>query len=501
MKTRNHPRTPLQKKRRTALFVGVALVLALAFVFVLPSLQALFPKENGPLPLRTFSFETLDETQPDTLVDITVAQGSEDPFTLVYQHEQLFLQKDGSLVLIDELLAQKILKAATLIAVEDVVADDLAEIRKHLPEMGLEPPKISVTVRYQDGREDLLQLGNNVPETTYYYYRWSGSQKVYMCDEGVYEAFSYTAAMLLPVNQPILQKSLIDQVVIRARGQNSMELQLSTDSAGMTSGTLLSPYRYPLDATAIGDLVTAITNFRLGTFQEEVTPETLTTYGFDDPLTVIDIHQQAGVYGALDENGILTSHEADEQTLRIVLGRKEGDYFYTCEYDGKCYYVSAFLASALLAVTPDSLITRHPADLGGATLAQIQVQLGGRMLDIRRQQTERVLPNNQLATDEAGNTLYDVSATLNGEPIPAEAFDGLVNRLKIMQVAGDVDSHFSPGAATPRWQLTLTTTGGTVRTISAYPMDAFFDAIAVDGIVEHTLQAESLEAALADFLP
>ncbi len=486
---------------RTLMMICVALGLSLAFVLLLPVVKSLFPASLRLPPMRSAYLAPLGEADVTQLSEITVKHQGGDSYTLAYQDGELYLNGEGGkLALINEAYADLILKAATELMVQDVVAHDAAEVKEHLGDMGLEPPRISVRVRYLGGREDVLDLGDKVPETGYYYYRWSGEKGVYMCDSGIFEAFEYTAAMLLPVSQPVLHKTLIDHITLRLKGQEPMELQFSTDGAGHITGAMKAPYAYPLDTTAAEGLLTAASGFRLGTKQGDATPDTEALYGFDDPLAVIDIHQQAGAYGDVDENGQYVTQSAEEQTLRIVLGRKEGDYFYTCEYAGERYLVSNFLVAPLAAATPDALLSQHPADLGDAVILSIQVQMGGRMLDIRQQRAERVLPNNQLATDESGNTLFDTTYTQNGRPMTQAAFDGLISRLKQMKVSGNVDGSFSIGASTPRWQMVMTTQGGSTRTLAAYPMDAFFDALAVDGVVKHSLNAESLSVALAELM-
>lgn len=500
-RTEQKKKAPDKRRKRVVFFVGIALLLSLAFVLLLPVIKASFPgASQGPSPL-TLYFETLDEADRNVLSEITVRHREGESYTLSYQNGELYLNGEGGkLALINESQAEDILKSATLIAVEDVVTRDAQEVREHLPDMGLEPAEISVRVRYQNGREDTIDLGYNVPETTYHYYRWSGDPGIYMCDAGVYEAFEYTAQMLLPVSQPVLEKTLINHITLRLKDQEPFEIQFSTDGAGHTTGTLKHPYVYPLDTTAAEALLTAASNFRLGTKQGDVTEENLSEYGFDDPLAVIDIHQQAGAYGEIDETGAYVTQSAAEQTLRIVLGRKEGDYFYTCEYAGECYLVSNFLVAPLLPSSSDTLISQTPADLGDVVITSIQVQLGGEMLDIRQSRSERVLADNQLATDESGNTLYDVTITKNGQPMTEEAFAALVSRLKALKVSGNVEPGFDLGASTPRWQLSITTLSGLTRTLAAYPMDTFFDALAVDGVVKHSLQAESIQIALADLM-
>ena len=485
--------------RRSLLYVSAVCVLALAFVLLLPAIKTWFPTNGLDVPSVAFPFRTLATLNKDELMSITVSHKDGETYTLLYQNEQLALKRDGGTpAAINEAYVDSILKAATTIAVEDTVTEDVREVYAHLPDMGLNPPEITVRVRSQNGREDVLQFGWNIPGTTYYYYRWSGSEGVYMCDSGLYEAFEYTANMLPAVQQPLLQKSLIDRISIRSQGQEPMEIHFNTTDA--SSATLLAPYQYPVDPAIAEALLTAASGFHLGIQHGEATAENRAKYGLLNPQAVIDIHQREGAYGEVDETGIWTARTAQEQNLRITLGQPDGDYLYTCEYEGECYSVSTLLVSALLGATPDTLLSRHPADMGEAAIAAIQVQYDGRILDIRRQRSERVLPDNALATDAEGNTLYDVTITRNGEPLAEDAFTSFVSRLKAMQVSGLAEKDSFAGGTLPRWQMTLTTETGRTRTITAHAIDPFFDAISIDGTIIHTLPFESLEVALADLM-
>lgn len=479
------------------LFVGVALALALLLVLLLPHFTTRFPGRSTH-PVAPATSQVLHTGDLDSLTSITVTHREGETYTLLYQNECLFLKREGGApAMIDEAYTDTLLKAATTIAVEDTVTTDLEEVQAHLGDMGLNPAAITVKVRYGDSQEETLHFGHQAPGSTHYYYRWSGADGLYMCDRSLYEAFEYTAAMLLPVDQPLLQKNLIDTISIWPQGQEAIVVSVTPTGGEGVYGMLQSPFAYPLDSTATDSLLTAAASFRLGTKQGPVTAENREDYGFNDPLAIILIHQQEGAYSEVDETGALVTHTLAEQSLSIVLGREEGDFFYTCEYEGECYLVSRFLVAALANASPDSLITRHPADMGSLMVATIQVQYGGTVLDIRQQRTEQVLENNQLATDSQGNTLYDISATCNGEPMEADAFAALVNRLGLMEVSAPVDEGYIPTGA-PRWQLTLTTQGGQTRTLAAYALNPLFDALAVDGVVKHTLQAESLDTALAD---
>ena len=375
-----------------------------------------------------------------------------------------------------------------------------AEVAGHLADMGLDTPRATAQVRYQDGTEMTLELGGDVPTTSYSYFRWSGDDGVYMCDSGLTDALLTTATRLLPVEQPALSKDLIDQVTL-SRADGETAVLLSNDGDGHYSGLLVEPYQYPVDPEQAEALLTALSSFRLGPREAEANAETRAQYGLDDPELTLWLHQAAGTVGQVDENGQLAAVEVREQALRFVIGRAEGEFFYTCEYAGSCYLVSSFLLETLLAATPDTLVARQPADLGGAALSDILIESPLGDVHVTAQYTERVLPNNDIETDAEGNTVYDTAVTLNGEEADAELLTTLTTRLNALTASGDLpDGWTVPEDETPRWRIVLTTVGGATREIAAYRLDAFSDALAVDGVAIHYVHEEAIDLILADLL-
>ncbi len=488
--------------RRRLLYFGVALALAVALVLLLPQIKRIFPSPVAANLSGGREFQVLDKADPQELRSISVTHLGGEAYTLLYREGELLLQGAGEgLLPVDPALSENILEAATVITVQDTVTRDGEEVRGHLEDMGLAPPQIEVRVLYQGGREDTLSLGWKVPETGYYYFRWSGDPGVYMCDQGIYQSFEYTARLLLPVERVALAQPLIDRIRLRLRGQELLELGFATDGQGSLSAALESPFFYPLDVAAAQALLTTAAQFRLGAPREDITWENRGDYGFEGPLAEVEIHQREGVLDQVDEAGALVPGVAPEQILAFVLGEKAGDFFYTCQYGGRYYDVSSVLVEAFVNTTLEGLLSKYPGDMEPGEVAALSVLIRGRPLELRKEKTERVLPNNQLDNDPAGNILYDVQATLNGGAIAVDTFDNLVGRLAAMRVSGQVEEGFAlPEEAAPRWRLTLVTEEGISRTLEGYAVNPFFDAVAVDGVVRHTMHGEAVEIALGELL-
>lgn len=495
---------PQKKKRKTTLphrwivlIAAAAVALAAAFVLLIPRIQQRYPAENRQAVVMKSTFRTLDMRESKDVASATVFPKGADSYRLRMENGALLLEKDGAWADVNDAYAQDLLAVFTQIVAQETVADDAAEVQQHLGDMGLEPPQARAEIRYQDGTSATVELGYAVPHTTYSYYRWSGDAGVYMCDIGIAETLSLSANQLLPVAQPRMDPSLVDEVeIINAQGTSRFAFQ------GGAAGSLTEPYAYPLSEEAVERLLTALQNFRLGTREAKLTEENRAQYGLDQPLCTVKVHQQAGVINDVDEQGAFVTLERPEQTLLFAIGRLEGEYFYTCEYEGECYFVSRFLAETLVNANPSALITRYPLHLGKEQLSAMLIQSPQGTLEVQVERAERVLPNNELALDAQGNVLFDTHILFNGQEASQEQLDRLMEKLSAFSVAGDVPADFALSQdAQPRWRVALITETGRTRQVDAYRMDAFSDVLAVDGVIRHYVHGDAMEAFMAGLLP
>jgi len=505
---KKHLKTPKPARRhrftrrtKLLLLLIAAVAAAAGFLLLLPAIHERFPIPAASSIKAEQTYLTLDSGDKNVLDSITVSHEDGETYTLLYRDEKLYLQREGEPnELVSDSYTDDIVTAATVLEIEDTVAKDAGEVNDYLADMGLEPPKITVKVGYANGREVELQIGNKVPETGYYYYRWSGDDGVYMCDAATHDAFVYTAQILLPVTQPTLVPALIDRLSIRTQSAGLMECDVATDGSDAYLGTLRKPYVYPMDSDTLTTLMTTLKNFRLGTHMDTVTNDNQSQYGFDDPAAVVEIHQQKGTTMQTDADGAVHSVQVDAQAIRLTFGDADGEFFRYCEYAGECYRVSSFLVTSLLDANADAYVSNAPADMGTANIASVRIQLGSGTVDVEAAYTQQVLDNNKVETDDSGNPVYDITVTKNGQPMTTEAFNALVERLKGMTVSGKLDTQETP-SGTPRWQMTLTTTGGQTRTLAAYPRDTFTDVLAVDGVALQYMNAEALQIALGELYP
>lgn len=497
-----HPQKKKRKKgmslRWALLLMAAAVLAAAAFVLLVPSIRQRYPAAGQQVVAQQPSMQALHMRAADEVESATVFPKGAESYRLKMQDGALYLQADGELTDLNDAFEQDLLAVFTQVVVQETVARDAAQVQQHLADMGLAPAQARAEIRYQDGTEAVLELGGAVPHTSFFYYRWSGDPGVYMCDAGIAETLSLSARQLLPIEQPRIAPSLVDEVEItNAHGTSRFVFEKGT------FGSLAEPYDYPLSQEGLTTLLTALQNFRLGVREAAVTDENRAFYGFDQPLCTVRLHQTAGMVNDIDQDGALVTLQREEQSLLFVIGRAEGEYFYTCEYEGACYFISRFLAEALVGADAESLITRYPLALvGDDPLAALRVQGPKGTLEVRVERVEQVLANNQLALDSQGNVQYKERITFNGQEVSREQLDALEDRMSTFAAVGDVPSDFALREdAVARWQMALVTQGGRTRRVEAYRMDAFSDAIAVDGVIRHHVHADAIEAFMAGLIP
>lgn len=493
-----HPQK-VNPQKKSSLWAWLAalgtLALAVALLLLMPLIQRRFPAKPQAV-VSDYPVRTLELTETSRVESITVHPQGADSYTLVMENGALYAQSAEGLLELNADYAQEILKAVTEITVQNVVSENPQEVSAHLADMGLEPPRSYARVRYTDGTEATIEVGDIVPGTAYSYYRWSGSQGVYMCDEGIRDALNMSLKRLLPVQQFEIRGSLVRQLSI-----DEMTVRFETGASGESRGYLTEPYGYPISSKQTQSLLEALESFRLGAQEPDITDENRGDYGFDDPLCQVEIRTEKGYASVVDASGQMTAYEAPAQTIRFTIGRAEGDYFYTCQYEGGYYLISRFLAETLVTASPAGLASRNPADMGDSFVTRIALHAPSGEVQVEARRTERVLANNQVKTDENGNPEYDTLITFNGETASQERLDSLLDALRQLTVTGDAPANWTaPAQEQPRWTVYLETEDGNKRLIEAYRLDAFTDVLCVDGVSLHVTDDEAVDRILGSVL-
>ncbi len=490
-----HPQkkqTKRMSRRLIALLTALALMAAAAFVLLLPVIRQRYPAKTVPFEPVQDTVRTVGKRDAAQLVSITLYPDGQNGYTLTMANGALVLGENGATI--DETYQTDILNAVTEVNVQDTVTEHAADVSEHLEAMGFKKPQAKAVARYADGTEETYEVGHQVYDSTDYYFRWSGAEGIYTCHSGVLEAFTLEANVLIPFHQPTLYGSLLESLHIEnANGACAFQF------ANGTSGQLSEPCAYPVTDDTAQMLMTAAQNIRLGAYEAELTAENRAAYGFDSPLCTIEAAQGEGLSSLVGEDGALQAVAMPAQTLRFVIGRAEGDYFYTCLYENDVYLISRFLVETLVNADWRKLISRTPAHMGDVSLRTIVFETPEQTAEIQIVRTESVLENNQLGTDADGNIVWNISVTVNGNPAPQEQFDLLLDRLNNFTVEGDLPASAQPDGE-PRWRVTLIAETGEIRVLEGYRLDVFSDAVAVNGVMRHYVYDEAINVLMTGLL-
>lgn len=487
------PKKPIRKKGRKRLvwLVLAALILSAALVLILPAIRQRFPAQTLEYEINQPTVRTIGTREAAQIESITLWPAGENSYTLYMRDGRLMLDRNGALAAINETYQKEILDTLTQISVQNTVTENAAEASDELEAMGLISPQAKAVVRYLDGSEETMEVGTMLHGSAEYYFRWSGAPGIYVCHSGVPETLTLSEKVLLPFEQVSISTPLVESLRIEnANGECAVAF------AGGSLGELTAPCRYPMMQDTVQTLLTALGNFRLGSFEAPLTEENSAEYGFDDPLCTLEIAQREGFTNIITEEGALGTAAHDAQTFRFVIGRPEGEFFYTCAYQGNVYLISRFLAETLVQANWQNLISRTPAAMDDQKLTDIVFETADSTVEVHVERTESVLENNQLEADSEGSLVYLTTVTVNGQSVPQEKLDVLLDSLNAFTVEGSIPEGARPEEE-PRWRITLVTENGDIRVLEGFRLDVFSDAVAVDGIMCHYVYDEAIDVLMA----
>ena len=470
---KSHP-----KARRTALIVTVVFL-----TLVLACYQAV--TRDDPLPAAPAPEQGVliaRETAEVERIEVQLRAG-EGWAAVQTAPDTLTIEGDPP-VTADSAVAARLLQAVAVIGYNEVLAEDLQALSAPAAEFGLENPREVLTVRYTDGTELTVRIGDRFSDgdETFYYMTADGDSRLLALDVGTAEDLTVDRALLRPVRQPSIQRARIDRISVTLPEEERVwALEGSvTDPDAADRWVLEKPVRYPADGTALENLRKNAANLRLGAFVAEAAPETLTAYGFDSPRAVIEVRMAEGTTLVTGADGALEERDWPGETVTFTLGGAKNDMVDYILFEGDICTVSHFLLSGILDTKPLATLTRYPVLTALSNLRSLTWTDAEGTTRWEVERTEQVAPNNDLVLDAEGNPVWDVTLTRNGAPADWDAFGAAYQRLLVVRVSGVLPADWQTEEA-PHTLLTFATETGATHTIALYTFDALHDAVAVDG--------------------
>lgn len=475
---RRFRRIPTEKKRLLLLFF--ALMMLAVTVFAAWIVSRTSPEADVSTPLDT-SVQLTQYTAAE-VASITIRRGSEAPWTAENTADSsLVLQgKDGFALTSAE--SADLLDAARVIMAGAVLTDTPADYSGHLADFGLESPELEARIRYTDGMEVVLHVGDKGPDGTWRYMLIDGDDRLFAFSNGAVDALFVNRDTLRKVSQPVLHKARIDRITL-TEGENVIQWALNgsiTDPDAIDKWHITAPFAYPASAAAMEQLLSSLSNLRLSAYVAPATAENLTLYGFDAPRLTIELHQAAGTIATTTSEGAAEATDYPESTVTYVIGGEKSDMIdYVHNGDG-IYLSSHFTMGVFMGYDVHATMSRYPVLTALGNLASLVITDSSGTREYVLTRMEQVAPNNDLITDEDGNPVYDVTVTCNEENVEYAAFETAYNALALVTVSGVLPTDTAL-TADPHTVYTFTDVDGTVHTVALATFDALHDAVIVDG--------------------
>lgn len=360
---------------------------------------------------------------------------------------------------------------------------------------GLDEPLSRVEITYQDGERKELLLGNPAPNemTPQRYCMLAGDPRLYTILEADSEVFFYEMEYLRSFDQPRIDPSLLDRIEVS--GIVTWEADYTPSGWQMRK-----PFSYPLSIQRMDALLSQIENMGFEAYLGEEAAVDLSGYGLDFPEVIVHLTQAATIITGETADGQQISFPVSEQEYILKLGNETGKSGVYLSWDGKVFKASNFLLGFWKNLNPRSMVLANPINFQVNNLEEVRFSASGLTYVYEVRMVESITENNQIATDEYGQTLYDMAVRRMGESedMDAEIFAEWYKQLASLSGDGALPQDFILSGES-RATITLKNSHLT-RTIEFYPYDALHEAIAVDGVALYYIQKDRLDH-IIDLIP
>ena len=166
------------------------------------------PQERGAILSRS----------PEEIASVTIHHRGQEPWTIIRNDTGETRLQGAEGWTVKERLANQIQNALANLVYEDIVTEDPAEYMDRLDVFGLEDPYITAEIRFTDGQEITVRLGDEVPvEKQVRYMLIDGDNRLYAAAYSLADDLEVEKEALHPVNQPEIYPVLLDRITVYDR--------------------------------------------------------------------------------------------------------------------------------------------------------------------------------------------------------------------------------------------------------------------------------------------
>lgn len=429
-----------QKGGKQALILSILLLATGLAVLLFVLLQ----KQTTHLPAPEAEDHTVSliDKPVDSLVRLDITPGTAPPYTLI-KLDGVWQVGGSPGFAVNQTQASLMARDFTILIANELLG------RVHLDEeslatLGLGKDAPRAEGHYQDGSTTTLVFGLDAKtEPPSDYLLVVGSDEVYGVSPETRDHFDRHVNTLHTLPALAINQELVSG--IQFAGDDPLVL-------GQADGwwQINSPVQYPVNQQTLSSLLDSISKMRMAVYAGDDSTENLDRYGLATPRRTITLYLGESIITQFGEdNQPVKSQQVDAQTLTFSVGNNIDTLGFYCLYNGKIYQASNLSMGFLRDTGLLSLLSQTPGSLPINRLSTLTVQQENETLVYALELSEQVLPNNQLALDESGNTLYQPHITKNGEPYDSDAFSLSYVRLATIKSQGRLPESYTTKGLTP----------------------------------------------------
>ena len=478
-----------RKKAKKPMKKGTVLFLLLCFAAAVGAGVSFLQPQSVELPI-TNEKETifLLHRPAEEIVSVEISPREGTAYCLVQEMGSFHLQDQPETPLREDGI-EDLLVTLTELPVEAVLTTHFSwETHVALADFGLSPAVTEVTVTYADGEKVKFMVGDAAPdeEKPQRYCMVSGDDRLLTILSADAQPLLREKAYLRAFDQPQLDGSLLDRIEVT--GDITWSLHYTPSGWQMDA-----PISYPLSTVRTDALLSKIESMAFDTCLGEAEQMDLADFDLDEPALTVTLTQATTVITGETTEGETISLPVPETTYTLLIGAETGKSGVYVLWDGLVFRASNFRLGFWKEIRPMDYILQTPVNFLVNDLKKLTFTYGGQTSAYEVQMVESITENNQIATDEYGQVLYDCAVRRAGEKedMDAEAFLSWYTQLAQLSGDGKLPDGFELSGE-PRAVITLENEHLT-RTVAFYPYDALHDALAVDGVALYYIQKTRLD--------
>lgn len=356
------------------------------------------------------------------------------------------------------------------------------ELKAELPHFGFETPTLRYEIEDVRGEKIEVLLGNKVPDDEVEQYFCLAGGMVYTVLAEPCDVLFHHVEYLRDFKQPQLQADLMDQIILE--GEKNISFRYTPDGFVMET-----PVEYPVQKAKMDAVLNYIERMAFEAYLGTAEENDLAALGLEEPCLTVTLIQAPSVVSGITTEWENVTFDVGEQTYTLLIGNDTGASGVYLIWNGGVYKGSNFLFGFWKDMQAEEFYSKTPMHFQVDRLQSLQVKKGEETTLYEVEMVEVILENNQIATDEYGQTLYDARVEKNGEEMDAAAFLNWYVQLNTLPVSGKLQETMQGDAL---YAVTLKT-GSVERQVVFRHMDALHALMEVDGEAVFYVEKSALQ--------